>query len=90
MRSLSKNDLLELKKLIEDGIFLFEINPTLIDLFFSYLFFAGYLTYDKMTPYRFKLPNNEIKNEFNKKMITYYEKIFKFDIKLIQNISVNI
>jgi hypothetical protein len=46
--------------------------------FISFLFSAGYLTMTKNTD--FKLPNNEIKNQMQKKILIYYEKLYKVEL----------
>jgi len=58
-----------------------EIKQVTIDLLFSYLFLAGYLTPlpDNM---HFRLPNNEIRQEFAKKLLVYYEELYNVDPSL--------
>lgn len=58
-----------------------EIKQATIDLLFSYLFLAGYLT-PLMDNMHFRLPNNEIRQEFARKLLVYYEELYNVDPNL--------
>jgi hypothetical protein len=68
----SKDDFVTLKKLIDFGVS-YEIKSETVDLFFRYIFAAGYLTIteeqinESITS--IKLPNNEVKSAFENQLI---------------------
>jgi hypothetical protein len=54
----------------------FEINNEAINLFFSFLFIYGYLTYDPVGNCKYKLPNKEIKLSIISYMKSYFRMIY--------------
>ncbi|CAF0781908.1 unnamed protein product [Brachionus calyciflorus] len=87
----SKENYISLRELLTKGDN-YEINYECIDLFFRFIFAAGYLTLAEeegpMSFYsRLKIPNKEIRSEFEMKLISYYEKLFSVDAKLFTNVT---
>ncbi|XP_047144985.1 uncharacterized protein in vnfD 5'region [Hydra vulgaris] len=88
---LGKDDYLTLQSLIEKGD-TYEIDFSVVSLFFSFIFAAGYLTicdYQKEGSDKtyVRLPNKEIFFELGKKLKSYYCKVYKIDSKLFDNVS---
>ena len=71
----SKDNFVTLKELLNKGDN-YEIKNETVDLFFRYIFAAGYLTITEEQKYgsttSIKLPNNEVKSELEKKLVSYY------------------
>jgi len=61
-----------------------EITQQAIDLLFSYLFLAGYLT-PLPDDRHFRLPNNEIKQELARKLLVYYKELYNVDPNLFSS-----
>jgi hypothetical protein len=57
-----------------------------INTFFSFLFQSGYLTYGTEN-YRFKFPNREAIDTFRSLVADYYEDLYSFDAKFIDEIT---
>jgi len=57
-----------------------------INTFFSFLFQSGYLTYGTEN-YRFKFPNREAIDTFRSLVADYYEDLYSFDTKFIDEIT---
>ncbi|XP_065643571.1 uncharacterized protein LOC136075148 [Hydra vulgaris] len=70
----SVNNFLILKS-ITSNLNKIEVTNEGINLLFSYLFITGYLTITRSVN-EYCIPNNEIKNEFQKVLLLYYENIF--------------
>ena len=62
-----------------------EINDFGIDVLFSYLFITGYLTSNSYDEY--KLPNQEIRYEMEKKVIQYYQTLYRLDFSKIKSLT---
>jgi hypothetical protein len=62
-----------------------EINDFGIDVLFSYLFITGYLTSNSYNEY--KLPNQEIRYEMEKKVIQYYQTLYRLDFSKLKSLT---
>ena len=86
----SKEDYLTLKDLINKGDN-FQIHYDAVELFFRFIFAAGYLTVTENqksgTLTSVKIPNKEVKSEMEKKLIFYYQKIYTIDNKLFIDVT---
>ena len=64
-----------------------------MDIIFSYLYIAGYLTQDHNSDYsdgddiRLKLSNEEIKYYFRNKIIQYYKILYWFELTLLEKVA---
>ena len=60
-----------------------------VDLFFSYIFAAGYLTISEEQKYKsttsIKLPNYEVKSELEKKLVSYYKHVYNINSELFKD-----
>ena len=65
-----------------------KIEPEGLDILFSYLFIAGYLTEDRNG--RYKIPNQEIKYAFLTSLIAYYRKVYGLSNDIIDDITDNL
>jgi hypothetical protein len=65
-----------------------EINQNGLDLIFSYLFITGYLT--STGNLNFKLPNKEIKTEFETKLTKYYNEIFNIPYSKFRELTIGL
>lgn len=63
----------------------YKIDESVANLLFSYLFSAGYLTVAETRGYR--LPNQEIKTELERKLVQYYEAQYSIDPKLFTDVT---
>lgn len=63
----------------------YKINNNSISVLFSYLFITGYLT--KIGKNVFTLPNQEVRHEMEKRLIEYYNTIYKFDDQKIHALT---
>ena len=80
----SMEDFLTLKELKNAGDN-YKIKESVIDLFFSYLYAAGYLTVADVQKYNIDsiiLPNLEVQSELEMKLIDYYEIVYEVDRQL--------
>ena len=84
-KQVSFSDYKILKKVIDLGSN-YIINESVADLLFSYLFVAGYLTGGHEAR-EFRLPNNEIKGEFQYKMLEHYKQQYNIDTKLFTDVT---
>lgn len=84
-RQLSIDDFIELRKLTMLGSN-YQITGAGVNLLFSYLFFAGYLTMSE-PPAAFRAPNNEIRNELGNKLLEYYQAQYTIDTRLFQDVT---
>ena len=87
----SKDDFLLLKALIDKGDN-YEIKNEIVDLFFRFIFAAGYLTIADKQMYKSKItsiriPNNEIKSELENKLVSYYDQVYNIGTKLFTNVT---
>jgi hypothetical protein len=67
-----------------------KIQPHAVDLFFSFLLSAGYLTISKVKKLEsveslVKIPNLEIKQEFTKQLKNYYKRVYSISPELFDN-----
>lgn len=62
-----------------------EINENYLDVLFSYLFIAGYVTEDGNGEY--KLSNNEIKHEMGERLVEYYKTIYTLDSTKLSDLT---
>jgi len=83
-KQISSTDFKILKEVMNLGSN-YEINESVNDILFSYLFSAGYLTVSGETG--FKLPNNEIKTEFQNKLLEYYKQQYSVDTKFFTDVT---
>jgi hypothetical protein len=82
---ISSNDFNVLKKVMKHPSN-YKIDPSVINILFSYLFAAGYLTGNEKTG--FKLPNKEQEHEFDKMILVYYQGIYgNVDSKFYENVT---
>ncbi|CAN0549207.1 unnamed protein product, partial [Ectocarpus sp. 12 AP-2014] len=84
-KQVSSSDYQILKKVIDLGSN-YAINESVADLLFSYLFAAGYLTGGNEA-HEFRLPNNEIKVEFQYKMLEHYKQQYNIDTNLFTDVT---
>ncbi len=84
IEQISSNDFKILKEVINLSSNC-KIDETVADLLFSYLFSAGYLTISEKGG--FKLPNYEIKTEFQKKLLEYYKQQYNIPTELFTNVT---
>jgi ribosome maturation factor RimP len=83
-RQISVDDFKILKEVMNLGSN-YQIDESVSDILFSYLFSAGYLTTDAVN--RFKLPNNEVKTELQNKLLEYYEQQYNIDMELFTDVT---
>ena len=83
-KQISSNDFKILKEVMNLGSN-YEINESVTDILFSYLFSAGYLTVSGEK--EFKLPNNEVKTEFQNKLLEYYKQQYNIDTKFFTDVT---
>ena len=57
----------------------YDITQHGVNVIFSYLMMGGYLTFSDSMKRTFKLPNHEIRHEFQAKMLEYYHAKYKLD-----------
>ena len=84
----SKDNFITLKELLNAGDN-YKIEEPTVDLFFSYIFAAGYLTISEKQKYEstvsIKLPNQEVKSELEKKLVSFYKHIYNIDPQLFKD-----
>ncbi|XP_047134989.1 uncharacterized protein LOC124812420 [Hydra vulgaris] len=80
----SNTDLMVIKEVISLGSN-YAINESTTDILFSFLFHVGYLTFSEKNG--FKLPNKELKFEFQNMLRIYYNQQYNIDSKLFLDIS---
>lgn len=84
----NKDDFLTLKTLINQNIYS-SANTKAVNLLFSYIFAAGYLTISmiKNDPSYFyvRLPNGEVTAELSKKLKSYYQQLYNIPLKLFSD-----
>jgi len=61
------------------------IDESVTDILFSYLFAGGYLTVKSEK--EFKLPNKEIRNEFQNKLLDHYKQQYNINVELFTNVT---
>lgn len=83
-KQISSSDFKVLKEVMNLGSH-YKIDESVSDVLFSYLFSAGYLTVDETRGFR--LPNNEIKVEFQRKLLEYYKQQYSVDIRLFTDVT---
>jgi|GEM_PF-1299266 len=69
----------------------YKITEAGIDILLSYLFSTGYLTIDsesfRQGVYKYKLPNYEIRKEFEGKLLEFYKREYNIDPSLFLNVT---
>ena len=83
-KQISSSDFKILKEVMNLGSN-YEINESVTDILFSYLFSAGYLTASGEKG--FKLPNNEVRTEFQNKLLEYYKQQYNIDTKFFTDVT---
>ena len=67
----------------------YKVEESTVDLFCSYIFAAGYLTLAEKqknaSTASIKIPNQEVKIELEKKLVSHYSRVFKIKSKLFEN-----
>ncbi|MGC0371947.1 MAG: hypothetical protein DGJ47_000648 [Rickettsiaceae bacterium] len=84
-KDLSVEDYDELRKIISLGSN-YTVTAKGVDVLFSYLFTAGYLTSTEKNNF-FTLPNKEIKSSFKDKILDYYQVEYNISEKLFHNVT---
>lgn len=64
----------------------YEITPHGQDILFSYLFASGYLTSGGREGY-YRAPNKEARDEFTKRLLTYYKSTYKLDVSFFRKLT---
>lgn len=64
----------------------YEITPYGQDILFSYLFASGYLTPSGREGY-YRAPNKEARDEFTKRLLTYYKSTYKLDVSFFRKLT---
>ena len=62
-----------------------EINNNGLNILFSYLFITGYLTSTSNGVYKF--PNQEIRHEMEKKVLEYYNTLYRLDFNKLKDLT---
>ena len=84
----SKDNFITLKDLLNAGDN-YKIEPATVDIFFSFIFAAGYLTLCEKqknnSTTSIRLPNCEVKSEIEKKLLSFYKQVYKLESRLFND-----
>ena len=85
LKQINSNDISSVLKQISTFGSNCNINESVIDILFSFMFYTGYLTACKEKNY-FKLPNKEVKSELQNKLLQYDLVQYYVDLKYFRNV----